>query len=122
MGSRESDGAKQILKMQTSKVNRRRSVSKVKKGKKGKDDDKVASAKADEQRKEIFDEIVEKTGLSQDEVKTAEKEFYANYPSGEITKDEFIEQSDVGFLSESLFKAFEDKENKGKMNFKTFML
>ena len=73
--------------MQTSKVNRRKSVSKVKKGKKGKDDDKVASAKADEQRKEIFDEIVEKTGLSQDEVKTAEKEFYANYPSGEITKE-----------------------------------
>merc|ERR1711915_109206 len=35
--------------------------------------------------------------------------------------DEFIDQSTVGFLSESLFKAF-DKEDIGSMDFLNFML
>ena len=94
-------------------------IKKVKKSKKAKDEELAAKEAA--AKKAMFEEIMEKTGLTEDEVNTAYKNFMNDYPSEEITMQEFIEQSDVGFLSESLFKGF-DKENMGRLRFKDYML
>ena len=96
-----------------------KTVKKGKKSQKSKAD--VAAAKAEAARKVMYAEIMEKTELSEDDIIIAHKEFKNDYPKGEMTKDDFMDQSDVGFLSESLFKAF-DKENKGTIDFLTFML
>ena len=94
-------------------------LKKGKKSKKSKEDEKAA--KAEQARLLMYAEIMEKTELSEDDISTALKEFNIDFPSGVMTKEEFLDQSEVGFLSESLFKAF-DKEKKGTIDFLTFMM
>jgi Ca2+-binding EF-hand superfamily protein len=95
-----------------------KTTKKGKKSKKGKDDDKAA--KEEEARRLMYAEIMEKTELSEEAIAAAHKDFKNNYPKGGITMDEFMDQSEVGFLAESLFKAF-DKENKGTLDFLSYM-
>ena len=84
--------------------NRRKSV--VKTGKKGKKlsskKSKQAEKDAEAELKEMYAMILEKTELTEEEVAEAHKEFKADYPSGEITMDEFMDQSAVA-LNTSLF-------------------
>ena len=94
-------------------------AKKTKKSKKSKEDEKLAKAK--EAERQMYAEIMEKTKLSENAIIEAHKEFKKEYPAEKITKEEFMDQSNVGFLSESLFKEF-DKESKGALDFKTFML
>ena len=102
------------------KKNPKTPAKKTKKSsKKSKEDDKAA--KAQEARRLMYEEIMEKTGLSEEAVAEAHKDFKNNYPSGGITMDEFVDLSDVGFLAESLFKGF-DKSNSGKLDFLAYTL
>ena len=95
-------------------------AKKVKKiSKKSKDDDKAA--KEEEARRMMYEEIMEKTNLSEEAVTAAHKDFKNKYGNGGISMNEFMEQSEVGFLSESLFKGF-DKLNTGKLEFLPFTL
>ena len=90
----------------------------VKKSKKPKDEDKAA--KEEEARRVMYAEIMEKTELSEEDVAAAHKDFKRNHPSG-VSMNEFMEESEVGFLSESLFKGF-DKKGKGTLDFLSYTL
>ena len=52
-------------------------------------------------------ELMAATKLTEEDVLVAEKEFQINYPTGGVTKEEFIEFSSRGFISESLYRAFD---------------
>ena len=77
----------------------------VKKSSKGKLK-KTSTDKVGE-RKAMIRELMSETKLSEEEVLVAEKEFQINYPTGGVTKEEFIEFSSRGFISESLYRAFD---------------
>ena len=69
-----------------------------KKGKKGGNKkSKVSEKDAAEELKELYATIVEKTDLTEEEVAEAHKEFKAEYPGGEISMEEFMDQSTVSY-------------------------
>ena len=77
---------------------KKKSVSKTsKKGKKGSNKKSKAEKEAEREaeRAELYATIIEKTGLTEEEVAEAHKEFKAEYPKGEISMDEFMDQSTV---------------------------
>ena len=102
------------------KTRTNKTVKKGKRAKKSKEDDVNTARKVEEAKLGMYSEIMDKTGLSEDDVTQAHTGFQNDYPSGTITKDQFMGQSGLGFLSEPLFKSF-DKENKGEIDFLTFM-
>ena len=63
--------------------------------------------KAEDERKAMIKELMAETGLTEEDVLVAEKEFHINYPAGAVTKQEFIEFSSLGFISEALYRAFD---------------
>lgn len=88
--------------MEGKKIAGNKAVKKSSKGKlKKTSTDKVG------ERKAMIRELMSETKLSEEEVLVAEKEFQINYPTGGVTKEEFIEFSSRGFISESLYRAFD---------------
>ena len=81
-----------------------KSLKKTFKGKLKKDS---ADYKKEMERLRMIKELMTKTMFSQEEVLVAEKEFLISYPTGGIAKEEFLDVSSLGFISESLFKAFD---------------
>ena len=77
----------------------------VKKSSKGKL--KKTSTDKEGERRAMMKELMAATKLSEEDVLVAEKEFQINYPTGGVTKQEFIEFSSRGFISESLYRAFD---------------
>ena len=61
----------------------------------------------EEKRMRMIKDLMNQTKLTEEEVLDAEKEFLLRYPGGGVTKQEFIELSSQGFISESLFRAFD---------------
>jgi hypothetical protein len=126
--------------MDTKKKNSLKSNKKPKKLSKSKGD----GAKTAEQiRREMIKLTKAKTDLSEAEIAEAEEKFKEDYPSGRITLDEFVDQSDVslratsrssthagnnpglcsigrdpqvGFLSDALFRSY-DSEARGDIDF-----
>ena len=78
----------------------------IKKSSKGKLK-KTSTDKADAERRAMMKELMAETKLTEEDVLVAEKEFQINYPTGGVTKEEFIEFSSRGFISESLYRAFD---------------
>ena len=78
----------------------------AKKSSKGKLKLKNSPDKAEE-RRAMIKELMAETKLTEEDVLVAEKEFQINYPTGAVTKQEFIEFSSVGFMSEALYRAFD---------------
>ena len=60
-----------------------------------------------EERRAMMKELMAETNLTEEDVLVAEKEFQINYPAGGVTKQEFIQFSSLGFISESLYRAFD---------------
>ena len=88
--------------MEGKKIAGNKAVKKSSKGKlKKTSTDKVG------ERKAMIRELMSETKLSEEEVLVAEKEFQINYPAGGVTKQEFIQFSSLGFISESLYRAFD---------------
>ena len=78
----------------------------IKKSSKGKLK-KTSTDKAGAERRAMMKELMAATKLTEEDVLVAEKEFQINYPTGGVTKEEFIEFSSRGFISESLYRAFD---------------
>ena len=78
----------------------------IKKSSKGKLK-KTSTDKAGAERRAMMKELMAETKLTEEDVLVAEKEFQINYPTGGVTKEEFIEFSSRGFISESLYRAFD---------------
>merc|ERR1711936_1008196 len=101
---------------------RRKSVG-PKKGKKGGRKKKIpkdlTGEAADNAKKELIASLVAKTNKSEEEVEAAYDAFYAEYPGGEITQAQFVEQSTAGIISESLFRVF-DEDKSGELSFYEF--
>ena len=73
--------------MEGKKIAGNKAVKKSSKGKlKKTSTDKVG------ERKAMIRELMSETKLSEEEVLVAEKEFQINYPTGGVTKEEFIER------------------------------
>ena len=89
--------------MDGKKVAGNKSVKKTGKGKKK----HSADCNKEAERAIMIKELMTKTGLDQEAVLVAEKEFLINYPNGGVTKEEFVELSSLGFISESLYRAFD---------------
>ena len=79
----------------------------VKKAGKGKLKKHSAECNKEAERMAMIKELMSKTDLDQDAVVVAEKEFLINYPSGGVTKEEFVELSSLGFITESVYRAFD---------------
>ena len=74
----------------------------------------------------MFKTLEVKLGLSAQHIGAKQKEFMKNHPTGEMTKDEFIETSkQLGdmkrCMAESLFRVF-DEDDSGTMDFGEFMM
>ena len=76
---------------------RKKSKKKSKKAKKKKKpiNDEEAAAAAEAAKRELCESLVSKTDLTAEELYTAHEEFHEKYPSGEINKKQFLEQSTV---------------------------
>ena len=70
---------------------------KSKKGKKKKKpiDDAAAELAAENEKRELVESLVAKTDLLEDEILAAYEEFYEKYPGGEISEEQFLQQSTV---------------------------
>ena len=69
---------------------------KTKKGKKKKPiDDAAAELAAENEKKVLVESLVAKTDLLEEEILAAYDEFYEKYPKGEITEEQFLDQSTV---------------------------
>jgi len=95
---------------------------KGKKGKKGKKkvDKTLTGDAAEAAKKELVTSLMAKCNMSEEQVLAAYDEFYAKYPSGEITQTQFIEQSSAGIIAESLFRVF-DEDKSGELSFYEFL-
>ena len=80
--------------METKKKTSQKTNKKPKKSSKAKQLDN-AKRSPEEKRQQMIDEIVEKTGLGENEILEAEERFMEEYPDGRISLEQFIDQSDV---------------------------
>ena len=78
--------------METKKKSSLKSNKKPKKLSKAKDHLKKSP---EEKRRQLIEEIVQKTGLGENEIFEAEQKFKDDFPDGRISLEEFIDQSDV---------------------------
>ena len=79
----------------------------VKKSSKGKMKKNSADMIKAEERRAMIKELMAETKLTEEDVLVAEKEFHINYPTGAVTKQEFMEFSSLGCISEALYRAFD---------------
>ena len=80
--------------MDNKKVKKSKKKRKTKKKKKPIDDE-TARLAAEQAKKELVEFLATKTDLTEDELLVSYDEFHEKYPSGEINKKEFLEQSKV---------------------------
>ena len=80
--------------METKKKTSQKTNKKPKKSSKAKQLDN-AKRSPEEKRQQMIDEIVEKTGLGENEILEAEERCMEEYPDGRISLEQFIDQSDV---------------------------
>lgn len=84
-------------------------------------DDEAAQLAAEKAKQELVEFLSTKTDLTEEELLVAHDDFHERYPSGEINKKEFLEQSRAGmFLAEALFRVF-DEDNSGNLDFSEFI-
>ena len=69
----------------------------------------------------MIDILVEKLQLSNVEVSVAFDKFVEIYPKAEISKDDFLKETQGNILAETLFEVF-DKNRRGALNFYEFMM
>ena len=75
---------------------RKKSKKKSKKVKKKKPiNDEEAAAAAEQAKRELCEFLATKMDLTEEELLTLHEEFHEKYPSGEINKKQFLEQSTV---------------------------
>ena len=74
------------------KVRKSKKKRKTKKKKKPIDDE-TARLAAEQAKKELVEFLATKTDLTEEELLEAHDDFHEKYPSGEINKKEFLEQS-----------------------------
>ena len=79
--------------METKKKSSLKSNKKPKKLSKAKEH--VSKRSPEEKRRQMIEEIQEKTGLGENEILEAEQKFKEDFPDGRISLEEFIDQSDV---------------------------
>merc|ERR1739838_118099 len=91
-----------------------------KKGKKASHKDLTAEEIAEIEKKELVASLVAKCNLSEEEVLESYDAFFNKHPDGEISKEEFMEESKAGVISESLFRVF-DEDNSGNLSFYEFL-
>ena len=95
-------------------------TKKTKKKKKPLDNASIETA-AENAKKELLELLMTKTELSEEEIVIAYDEFHEKYPSGAITRKEFLAQSKAGqFIAEALFRVF-DSDESGNLNFSEFI-
>ena len=87
---------------------------------------KTQSRKEKARKEAAFRHLETKLELSQKQIVVKYNNFMKNYPTGEMTKEEFIENSKkMGTMkrciSESIFRVF-DEDNSGTMDFEEFMM
>ena len=102
---------------------RKKSKKKSKKSKKKKKpiNDEEAAAAAEQAKRDLCESLVSKTDLTAEELIIAHEEFHEKYPSGEINKKQFLDQSTAGtFLAEALFRVF-DEDGSGNLDFSEFV-
>ena len=87
--------------METKKKTSQKTNKKPKKSSKAKQIDN-AKRSPEEKRQQMIDEIVEKTGLGENEILEAEEKFMEEYPDGRISLEQFIDQSDVSIQRKRL--------------------
>ena len=80
--------------METKKKPSLKTNKKPKKSSKAKQIDN-AKRSPEEKRRQLIGEIIEKTGLGENEIIEAEEKFKDDFPDGRISLEEFIDQSDV---------------------------
>ena len=80
--------------METKKKTSLKTNKKPKKSSKAKQIDNVKRS-PEEKRRQLIEEIIEKTGLGENEILEAEEKFKDDFPDGRISLEEFIDQSDV---------------------------
>ena len=80
--------------METKKKTSLKTNKKPKKSSKAKQIDNVKRS-PEEKRRQLMEEIIEKTGLGENEILEAEEKFKDDFPDGRISLEEFIDQSDV---------------------------
>ena len=79
---------------------KKKSKKKSKKIKKKKPiDDEALQLAAEEAKRELIEFLSVKTEMTTDELLVHYDQFHDTYPSGEINKKEFLEQSKVQYLS-----------------------
>ena len=74
---------------------RKKRKNKKKKKKKKPIDNEAAELAVAAAKQELVESLAGKTGLSQEEVLAAHDQFYTSFPEGEISKEEFLQQSKV---------------------------
>ena len=89
-----------------------------KKGKKNIAKDLTGDA-AENAKKELITSLMAKWDLSEEEVTAAYDVFHEKYPSGEISQQQFMEESNAGIMAESLFRVF-DEDKSGELSFYEF--
>ena len=89
-----------------------------KKGKKNITKDLTGDA-AENAKKELITALMAKCDLSEEEVTAAYDVFHEKYPGGEISKQQFMEESNAGIMAESLFRVF-DEDKSGELSFYEF--
>ena len=87
---------------------------------------KSQSRKEKARKEAMFRHLATKLDLSQKQIGLKYNNFMKNYPTGEMTKEEFNENSKtMGIMkkciSESIFRVF-DEDNSGTMDFEEFMM
>ena len=91
---------------------------KAKKGKKNPVKNLTGDA-AETAKKDLIATLMAKCDKNEEDVTAAYEDFHAKYPSGEISQDLFLEQSQAGILAESLFRVF-DEDKSGELSFYEF--
>ena len=99
-------------------------AKKGKKGKLGKKGKKniakdLSGDAAENAKKELITSLMAKCDLSEEEVTAAYDAFHEKYPVGEISQQQFMEESNAGIMAESLFRVF-DEDKSGELSFYEF--
>merc|ERR1712012_309346 len=90
----------------------------VKKSKKGKK--KAKKLSPEEEKQQMFEVLVVKTGLSKDEVEKLHEEFIAENPEGVINMEKYVSSHKNTMMAESLFRVF-DEDKSGTLSFDEYL-
>ena len=107
--------------METKKKPSLKTNKKPKKSSKAKQIDN-AKRSPEEKRRQLLQEIIEKTGLGENEIIEAEEKFKDDFPDGRISLEEFIDQSDVSIQTQLTKQCGLHSGGRPKQNLPNFLL